>query len=181
MERGASSNVGQFHSSIALLFNVVSALPIDWRLLLPLWVKIKYPLTLSFLAALLIGYYSHEGRFCISKLIVFFPYFLIGYYLKSTNLYLAIKRVLSNKVFGVVFLVSFGLSIIFQDDSIQAWLWGDSSYAQMGHFQWYAFSIRLLVYAASLTTGLSFSGLDTGEQNHYYQNWRKNFVCVFTT
>jgi len=56
-----------------------------WRTILPYFVKITYYIPLSIALALLCGYFQAIDHFLsLSRTIVFFPYFLAGYYLRNS-------------------------------------------------------------------------------------------------
>ena len=55
-----------------------------WRLILPYFVKFPYPLVLSVIIGLLGGIFPGDGFvFSSSRILAFFPYFILGYYIKE--------------------------------------------------------------------------------------------------
>ena len=71
-------------------------------------VKSKYMFVFSILFALIIGYdYYVEDVFALSRVIVFFPFFLFGYYLsdKRLNMFVNVLHKRKNQVLSFLFLV----------------------------------------------------------------------------
>lgn len=67
------------------------AIPIDsnwyllglfiWRMLIPYFNYLKYPVTTSIIVALVIGFFNDFGEYLdLERIIAFFPYFVIGYF-----------------------------------------------------------------------------------------------------
>jgi fucose 4-O-acetylase-like acetyltransferase len=68
---------------------------IVWSIITPYILKLRYPLIMSFLLAILITYTENvTSWFSLRKLVNFYPYFLIGYFLADKKILLA----LANKV-----------------------------------------------------------------------------------
>jgi fucose 4-O-acetylase-like acetyltransferase len=57
-----------------------------WNFLLPVFTKFKHPITISLFIGVGIGWLDSAGHYLsISRTFVFFPFFLIGHYLKSEH------------------------------------------------------------------------------------------------
>ncbi|MBE1445660.1 acyltransferase family protein [Paenibacillus sp. OAS669] len=117
-----------------------------WKVALPYAVKIRYALPISIALAILAGYANDIGYYgSLSRTIVFFPFFLSGYYFDKQYL----ERFMTRK-FRIISLVIIGLSFLafFQFGhgiSVQ-WLYGSFSYEALHHKEWYAGIYRIMIY-----------------------------------
>ncbi len=77
-------------------------------------IKPKYLLIFSILFALLVGYDTKVGDFlCTSRIIVFYPYFLLGYYLSKDNMKKVIDFMKARKMKIISFIVLITMIIVF--------------------------------------------------------------------
>lgn len=83
-------------------------------------VKPKYMLGISFLFSIFVGYDNNiSDQFCLSRVIVFFPFFLLGYYCSKDRMekivnWLHVKRNMVLAFFFIILCLS--LFILFADD-----------------------------------------------------------------
>lgn len=119
----------------------------------------KYILILSVIIACIAGYDGSIRDFlCISRIIVFFPFFYLGYITDPEK----IGRKLSDKKFipfaVLVFAIITAVTIIFYDEikDLKFLFTGRNPYSVFVKNCPYAFIFRLLCYAVSLLAGASF-------------------------
>lgn len=126
-----------------------------WHLLLIIFKNIKPMLgiCLALIIGLLIGYIEDIGHyFSLSRTFVFFPYFLIGYWLKKEHInFLKQKsfKIASLTILLVTVSIVFILTQFNLPDFNIGWLLASRSYATLDAIQYGGF-VRLFVYAASL-------------------------------
>ena len=123
--------------SLALIF---------WKLVTPLFIKLKYPVVIAVIIAVLIGYDDSVGYyFCLSRTIVFFPFFLLGYYAEKRH-FDKLKSFF-NPIFSLI-IFSFSFLLLLKLPSFHiGLLYNSSSYKAMGFSSLYAGIFRLLFLA----------------------------------
>lgn len=127
---------------------------IIWKVVLPYANKIKYALPLSFAIAILAGYADDIGYFAsISRTLVFFPFFLLGYYFDKRyieKLLNGTMRSFAIFVLGILFVVFYyyGTEIKVQ------WFYGSTSYSSLEHNEWFAGIYRLVIYIVAVISGI---------------------------
>lgn len=139
-------NVGLFypHWSLWFLFSLFS-----WHLLLCLFKKM--PPGLSIISALLlgtvVGYFDNVGHlFSLSRTIVFFPFFLTGYWLTKEHIMWVKRR--SAKIIASMILIFVAAAIYFAPEFSSGWLLASKSYGDLG-VPYYGGLARLSVYGTS--------------------------------
>ncbi len=109
----------------------------------------KYVLFVSILLSCVIGYDSNVTDFlCLSRIIVYFPFYYVGYLLdyKKLGSYQPKPFV---KVCAAAFLAVVAAAVVFWGDKIywiRPMLTGRNPYATLGDYEAYGFLIRLGVY-----------------------------------
>lgn len=155
-------NTPQALSNITYLLNpygVMWFLPclLIWKLSLK-YIKINiYTIILNLIIAILIGYVSSIGaKYAISKLITFYPLFLLGYYFKGKKIDFGKKE----RLLSFFILTAYVLFIYFNAHKstqyFAMWLYSDTSYLGMGHLEQNAGLYRLLVYSIYAITSICF-------------------------
>lgn len=139
------------HWSLWFLFSLFS-----WHILLT-WFK-KIPASLSISAAIVlglaIGYFGEIGHaFSLSRTFVFFPFFLIGYWLTEKQI-MWVKRK-SVKIVSLAVMAVIGAAIYFAPDFNTGWLLASKSYSALGMEEFGGIA-RFLVYgtAAVMTASI---------------------------
>lgn len=136
-----------------LLWFLVSL--VYWTVMLQFFVKIKHPILVSFLIAILAGYIDLIGPLLsLSRSVTFFPFFLLGYYANKDQL-----KTITPKVAIIVFMAVFGAAVLLNNAIDYGWLFGQSPYSRFGWDQWYAGVFRVICYAINLLVGLCFLSL----------------------
>ncbi|WP_404455853.1 acyltransferase family protein [Oceanobacillus kapialis] len=129
------------HWALWFLFSLFS-----WHLLL-YWFK-KMPALLSIAIAvqigLIIGYFGEIGHtFSLSRTFVFFPFFLIGYFLTEKQIMLVKHK--SVKIASLVVMTAVFAGIYIMPEFNSGWLLASKSYGDLGMAEFGGLA-RLLVY-----------------------------------
>ena len=119
--------------------------------MLPLFTKMKKGLSLivAVAIALIIGYVDFIGDYLsLSRTLVFFPYFLLGFYLKKEHfIKISSKR---NVIPAIVIMIGTFAFFYLNPSFDHLWLFGSASYAKMESVMSMAFLQRLFVYMVGL-------------------------------
>lgn len=130
-----------------------------WRVSLPYVTLLKHPIIITVALAILVGYSSNiEHYFSLSRTLVFFPFFLAGYYFdkKHLNVLLSWKF----RTVSVLVLVSTFLAAYFYGANLRVKiLYGAASYESIGFEEPFAGLYRLIVLTLSVLLGVSFLSL----------------------
>lgn len=138
------------HWSLWFLFSLFS-----WHMLL-YWFK-KLPPMISMVIAtqigLIVGYFGEIGHtFSLSRTFVFFPFFLLGYFLTEKNVMWLKQRAV--KMVALVVMVVAAVAIYYAPDFNSGWLLASKSYSELGSPEYGGLG-RLLVYLTSAIMAMS--------------------------
>lgn len=129
-----------------------------WRLVL-LSLRKCSPLqqiAISVLLGVLVGYLQLDGTWLsFSRTFVFLPFFIAGYHFS----FAALEKFLTRKVRVTGMMLSAGLFLVLYlggGNLIPGWLYGNMTYMQLDHHEWYAGLIRLSLYLLQLFAGAIF-------------------------
>ena len=128
-----------------------------WNMLLFIFTRIKYPILIAFLIGIIIGYSDRAGfYFSIHRTFVFFPFFLLGFYLRKEHFEWVKKA--PAKIFGIVgfIIVWFVVDNLFTTREASLWFSGRYSYDAMEYIRWDIGLVRALIYVLSLIVAFSF-------------------------
>ncbi|TXK84540.1 acyltransferase family protein [Paenibacillus sp. N3.4] len=147
-----------------------------WRLLLLLFTRMRHPLVFSVILGILVGYAPFTGTMLsFSRTIVFFPFFLAGYYF---HLGMVPKSFAHSKkwvgVLGFLAILAF-LNKISVDPK---WLYSSFTYRELGSTQWYAGIYRIGMYGLEVMASLCFLIL-VPRKYTILTEWGKYTVYVF--
>jgi len=150
-----------------------------WHLMLLGFSRLKphVGLPLAFMIGLGVGYVDWISNYLsLSRTFVFFPLFLLGYYLTKEQLHLLKKPVL--QVIAIVpFTIALVLFYLYPDLNYQ-WLFGSKSYSALSTAAPYGMFIRLGLYL--LSTIMVFSFLAIVPRNKYFfTNLGRNTLYVY--
>ncbi len=104
-----------------------------WHILLALFKKIPawFSVSLAVLIGLLVGYFGEIGHtFSLSRTFVFFPFFLIGYWVTEGQVMWLMRK--SVKIISLIVLLVVGTAIYFAPDFNSGWLLASKSYGDLG-------------------------------------------------
>lgn len=123
----------------------------SWHILLIIFKKIRplYGISVAIVIGLLIGYISDIGNyFSLSRTFVFFPFFLVGYWIRREHITFIKQRF--GKIISVsILLLTISIVFIFVNQDLGqfnvGWLLASKSYATLNAVK-YGSLIRLFVY-----------------------------------
>jgi fucose 4-O-acetylase-like acetyltransferase len=150
-----------------------------WNVMLFLFTKWKpgFALFISVALGVLVGYFDEINNYLsLSRTFVFFPFFLLGYYLKKEHFerFLETKfRYVSLAIFAAIFVAFY----LFPDFNYK-WLFGSKPYEALHYSELYAGLIRLGVYALTLLATLSFLAL-VPRQRFFFTKWGTSSIYVY--
>ncbi|PSL40737.1 fucose 4-O-acetylase-like acetyltransferase [Planomicrobium soli] len=127
-----------------------------WKCLLFIFTKIKHPLLWAIVVGVGIGYVESAGHYMnVQRTLTYFPFFMLGFYLKKEHFEIAKKR--SARLVGfVIFAILWVVVTQFPAGEVQSWLAAHRSYVTNGHGQWYIGLKQLMFYSFSLLAGFAF-------------------------
>lgn len=136
---------------------------ICWSIVTPYFLRFKYPLIAAMILAVWAGYTEDlTGWFSFRKLLTFYPYYLIGYYLANNNTLIVLskktdswKNPLKYLAFGIVLAGAYGMYLFTKNGWETAILFMRDPYI---FFEWSLYkgvSIHLLMYAAIIIFSIS--------------------------
>ncbi|MCM1564436.1 MAG: acyltransferase family protein [Dehalobacter sp.] len=137
---------------------------IIWKAALPYVVRIRYALPVTFLFGLIAGYTGELGYYAsLSRIVVFFPFFLAGFYFEKKHLEKLLTR---NWRFAAVcvMLLAFLTFCYFGQNYTVSWFYGSASYQALGATEWYAGFYRAGIYLLAVVLGLGVMLLVPGRQ-----------------
>lgn len=159
-----------------------------WKILLPIFTKIRYPIMLSVAIALLAGYIDSIGYFLgISRTLYYFPFFLIGHILTAKN-YNNIYLIKLPTIILIGILVINPVIFWFFKEMPHQWLYGSFSYSRLESQGLLAATIRFGIYAISTISIVAIIQLMTtkelfiskkGEKTLFVYVWHGFFVKLF--
>lgn len=132
------------HWSLWFLFSLFC-----WHLMIIVYKRIPplFGILIAFAIGIMIGFADPIGHtFSLSRTFVFFPYFLIGFWLTEEHVMLLKKKAV--KYSALVFLAAVAVTIYFLPDINSGWLLASKSYSTLGLEDFGALA-RLSVYATS--------------------------------
>jgi fucose 4-O-acetylase-like acetyltransferase len=150
-----------------------------WHLMLLGFSRFKplIGLTLAITIGLGVGYFDWVSNYLsLSRTFVFFPMFLLGFYLTREHIHFLQKPTI--KILTIVpFLIAFVFYYFFPDMNYQ-WLFGSKSYSALNSSAVIGMFIRLGLYL--LSTIMVFSFLAIVPKNQYFfTNLGKNTLYVY--
>lgn len=148
-----------------------------WHLMLFVFTKIKYSLLIAGLLGLVVGYFDIIGGYLsLSRTIVLFPVFLLGYYMKKEHFEKLISK--QGKLFSAIALVVMLFVIHFVlVDMPKEWMYGSKSHADLGA-GWEGGLIRLLYYGMSLVMIFIFFAF-VPRKEFFFTKWGARTLYVY--
>ncbi|MBY0120934.1 acyltransferase family protein [Bacillus sp. S/N-304-OC-R1] len=162
------------HWSLWFLISLFS-----WNLMLYLFTKYRavYSISAALIIGLLVGYTDFISNYLsLSRTFVFFPLFLLGYYLKRDHFSIFHKpkfRFASLSIFVIVFIGFYVFPTINHE-----WLLGSKPYTEMGEASIWAMFTRLSLYLLSIVMVFSFFSIVPRKQ-YFFTNLGKNTLYVY--
>ncbi|SDC34030.1 Fucose 4-O-acetylase [Melghirimyces thermohalophilus] len=165
-----------------------------WKMILPYFVPLKYPIITSVVLALLAGYMEDMDSFLsLARTAAFFPFFIAGFYLKRHHFDLLLskgRRVWAVVGAGAIFALMYWLEYhsVVLDLDWRRWLYYSFPYAELGHTEWYAAVYRLITYVLAVAASVCFLALvprrkllisRLGTRSLYVYLWHGFFIHTF--
>lgn len=151
----------------------------SWHILLIVFKKMpaSYSIILSVLLGLVIGYVSGIGKvFSLSRTFVFFPFFLMGYWI-NRDMLMVIKQS-SVRIAGIMLMIVVALALYMTPKFNMGWLLHSKSYADLG-VPVFGGLIRLFVYIMSVLMAVAvLAFVPSGEKNLSYLGPRTLYVYL---
>lgn len=127
-----------------------------WHLLLIIYKRIPayFSIIIALSVGIVIGYFDNiEHTFSLSRTFVFFPFFLLGYWLEKKHI-MFLKRN-SIKFMSLIIMTTIAITIYYLPDFNYGWLLASKSYNTLGMDQFGGIA-RLTVYGTSTLMAASF-------------------------
>ena len=149
------------HQSIAanlltpywLLWFLVSL--VAWYALLQFFRRLPHPIIIAVVLAMAAGYIDAIGYpGSLSRTLVFFPFFLLGYYTDKASFI-----ILDQKASWAILGAALAFATLYATQVDPRWLYGSYSYSTLGATSWFAGIYRLILYALASIVGLAFLSL----------------------
>lgn len=150
-----------------------------WNLLLILFKNLSpiIGLAIAFVIGIAAGYFDFITNFLsLSRTLVFFPFFLLGYHLGEEKLKVKANmqlRIISILVFTAVFLFFY-----LNQEVDYHWLLGSKPYSEMEDVSYISAIKRLLIYILSIITTFSFFLL-VPRKNYFFTKVGKYTLYVY--
>lgn len=144
-----------------------------WHFMMLLFRNLKCSIPLAVIVGVFSGYFVNIGYyFSLSRTLIFFPFFVTGYYLRNKHFDILSKRSY-RFLAGLIMFVS--LIIIYFNISMldHRWLYGSFSYTMLNQYNWYAWIERLCVYSATFLLSFAFFSLVSGNKGIITSNGRR--------
>jgi fucose 4-O-acetylase-like acetyltransferase len=137
-----------------------------FRLVLPYLALFRWPLTLSVLLSIAVGYFDGvDSTFSLARTIGILPFFMLGWRLSQTGLaghWLALGRSVwwfragAVAVFGTMLAAAWANIGLLRDASLQHWFFYDDSYSGLGSDSPLAGAVRLAFLALAVVLCAAF-------------------------
>jgi fucose 4-O-acetylase-like acetyltransferase len=148
-----------------------------WNLLLFLFSKWKWQIALciAFIIGIGIGYIDEINSYLsLSRTIVFFPFFLLGYFLKKEHL----EKIRAVKIPSLLLLISIFAAFYLFLDFDYKWLFGSKPYSVLIDSKLAGGFIRFSVYCLSLIATFCFLAI-IPKQRNFFTKWGANSLYVY--
>lgn len=136
-----------------------------WKVFIGEVVKSKYGLLIVVILSLYVGLFPEVNRFMsLSRTIVFFPYFILGYYCKEHHISIIKKMPKIVSIIGIAILMGITY-IVFTKFNISAgFLYGADAYSTLGKSNIEGIAIRLFIYIIAIGISVFFISIITNKE-----------------
>lgn len=117
-----------------------------------------YLLVPAVLLGMLAGVWEIAPVLSISRTLVFFPFFLLGYFMKKSWMN-QVRTIINPKISIIVFAGAAVLLYPFADNIMFEWFYGSESYAALGIGSGAGMMVRLALYIVTIIVSLCFLAL----------------------
>jgi fucose 4-O-acetylase-like acetyltransferase len=143
------------------------------------WFKLKplYGLCIAFSIGLLIGFADEISNYLsLSRTFVFFPLFLLGYYMKKEH-FDYFKTGKARLIASIAFLLVF-LGMYFMPEFSDKWLLGSKPYEELGGENIISLGMRAIVYTLNILMVFGFFTF-VPQRRQLFTKWGKNTLYVY--
>lgn len=121
-----------------------------WNLILPYFSKVRYSIIIAVAISILCGYDNNIGYYLsLSRTIIFFPYFLMGYFCHKYHINTIRKYI--EKKYAVLGLLTVFLIIYLLNGKIDyRWFYGSFTYSQLDGLNYPKFLLRMFTYILAI-------------------------------
>lgn len=150
-----------------------------WNIMLFLFTKWKvgFGIFLSITLGIIVGYFQEINTYLsMSRTIVFFPLFLIGYYFKKEYF----EKLIENKM-KIVSVAIFGSMVIlfyYLPEFDYKWLFGSEPYDDLHNSGINGGIVRIGVYTLTILATFSFFAF-VPRKNHFFTKWGTSSLYVY--
>lgn len=161
-----------------------------WKVAMPYIIRIRYALPIVIGIAILAGYANDAQYYAsVSRTLVFFPFFLIGYYMDKSwieKLRTTTMRIISGVGLILTYVIMSSYGYMYKKE----WFFGSFSYESLGHPEWSAGLYRVAVYVAAVLIGgmvmilipqRSLPWISTMGTNTLYTYLLHGFIVLYLT
>lgn len=150
-----------------------------WNVMLFLFTKFKpvYGFILAISLGIVIGYFDEINTYLsLSRTIVFFPLFLLGYYFKKEDF----KRIQTNKIKIISFCIVLTIFAVFYilPEFDYKWLFGSKPYEELHDSGINGGIVRLGVYVLTILTTLCFLAI-VPKRNFFFTKWGTRSIYIY--
>ncbi|WP_102348512.1 acyltransferase family protein [Bacillus sp. Marseille-P3661] len=150
-----------------------------WNVMLFLFTKwtARVALCLAVALGIFVGYFDEINNYLsLSRTFVFFPFFLLGYYLK--NEHFEKIRDIKFKYVSFFILISIFIAFYLFPDFDYKWLFGSKPYDAFNSSELNGGIIRLGIYCLTLLATLSILAL-VPRQNFFFTKWGTSSIYIY--
>ena len=136
-----------------------------------------FALSLAVALGVFVGYFDEINSYLsLSRTFVFFPFFLLGYYLKKEH-FEKLRDVKFQYIsFAMLTLIFFVMYLL--PDFDYKWLFGSKPYDALNHSHINGGIIRFAVYCVTLLATLSFLAL-VPRKKYFFTKWGTSSIYVY--
>lgn len=150
-----------------------------WNLLLFVFTKwnMKFSILFAFFLGVLVGYFDIINSYLsLSRTIVFFPLFLLGFYFKKEHF----TKLRNHKIqfMSMLFFIGFFIVIYIGPEFEYKWLFGSKPFQVLGQEGLKAGLIRLTIYGLTLLAIVSFLAL-VPKKNLFFTKWGTRTIYIY--
>ncbi|MFE8704211.1 acyltransferase family protein [Cytobacillus sp. FJAT-54145] len=150
-----------------------------WNLMLFLFTKFKssYAILISFGLGITVGYLDIVSNYLsLSRTIVFFPLFLLGYYFKKEHFETLRNKKVKLPAFVLLIIITAAFYILPEFD--YKWLFGSKPYHAFDQTGLYGGIVRLGIYSLTLIATFSFLAL-VPRKNLFFTKWGASSIYIY--
>ncbi|WP_163652383.1 acyltransferase family protein [Listeria sp. PSOL-1] len=150
-----------------------------WNVMLLAFAKLKpiIAILIAILIGLTAGYFNEiDGFLSLSRTFVFFPFFLVGFFLTTEHFKLAKQN--KAKIIGGIIAILI-VAFLIANPSLNAdWFFGSKPYTDFVAVKWFGLFIRIIVYMVSFAAMIAFFTF-VPKRKLFFTKWGENTLYVY--